>query len=453
MATFDELIQEIDSRYSLGPKASPLVQETVGLISGQPGGIGGFLDRFKAAGFAAEVASWSAETEVVPLSGQEVEEALGADVISEFAKKADISQSFARTIMGYAIPKIIVLLSQGEAVPSAIPALASSVPHSAVPLSRSPVEELIAQRGAEQIRPSRTEHFAAAPRPAPSRFKQLFAYGSRAALAAFLFGFAWAAGSYFSSGQLPFNAVTPPPASVATQESVARTEMLRAAQEMAEDIRALKANVEALRAAQSQTAKDTTALEGLQTRLDAVKADTGAAIAELAGKVENMQREPAAKLSQVIERLDRIEQQIAAPLATASLGAASAPGKAAARKQAQIAVAPAKPPLENAHGQRKIGGRGDAFDPSQNPTAPGVPRPLGSLAPAASTPQLITNWVVRDVYNGMALVESPRGSIEVAPGEIIPGAGKVKSIERRGRGWIVITSRGLIDSARGSFHP
>ena len=269
-------------------------------------------------------------------------------------------------------------------------------------------------------------------------------------MAACLFGFAWAAGSYFSSGQLPFYAVTPPPAPVATQESVARAEMHRAAQEMIEDIRALKANVEALRAAQSQSGKDATALEGLRTRLDAVKAETGAAIAE---KVENMQREPAAKLSQVIARLDRIEQQIAAPLPTASLGAAPAPAKAAAGKPAQIAAAQAKPPLENAHGQRKIGGRGDAFDPSQHPTAPGVPRPLGSLAPAASTPQLITNWVVRDVNNGIALVESPRGSIGVAPGEIIPGAGTVKSIERRGRGWIVITSRGLIDSARTGFQP
>jgi hypothetical protein len=66
---------------------------------------------------------------------------------------------------------------------------------------------------------------------------------------------------------------------------------------------------------------------------------------------------------------------------------------------------------------------------------------------------LITNWVVRDVYDGVALVESPRGSIEVAPGEIIPGAGTVKSIERRGAGWIVITSRGLVDSARYSFQP
>jgi hypothetical protein len=30
--------------------------------------------------------------------------------------------------------------------------------------------------------------------------------------------------------------------------------------------------------------------------------------------------------------------------------------------------------------------RGDAFDPSQNPGAPGAPRPLGSLAPAAKGP-------------------------------------------------------------------
>ncbi len=452
MATFDELIAEIGSRYSLGPKASPLVQETVGLISGKPGGISGFLDRVKAAGFAAEVASWSSETEVVPLSGQEVEETLGSDAISEIANKADISQSFARTVMGYAIPKIIGLLAKGEAVPSAIPASASSLPDTAIRLSFSPIDE-ITRHGAEQIRPSRTEHFAATPRKASSRFKQLFSYGARTALAACLFGFAWAAGSYFSTGQLPFYAIKPPPAPpVATQESVARTEILRATQEMAEDIRGLKANVEALRAPQSQSGNDSAALEGLQTRLDAVKAETGAAIAELGGKVENMQREPGAKLSEVIERLDRIEHQIA-PLATASLGAASAPGNAAAGKPAQPAVAPAKPPLENAHGQRKLGGRGDAFDPSKNPAAPGVPRPLGSLAPAANTPQLITNWVVRDVYAGVAVVESPRGSMEVAPGELIPGAGTVKSIERRGGGWIVITSRGLINSARDRYHP
>ncbi|MGH6795873.1 MAG: YidB family protein, partial [Methylocella sp.] len=411
METFDKLIQEIGSRYCLGDKAGPFVQETLGLISGQPGGIDGFRNRLKDAGFAVEVGSWSGP-EPVPLSGQEVEQALGGDVIREIANKVDVNQSFARTILGDVIPRIIILLAQGGAVPSAVPASAPSLPDSVIPLSSSPVEETT-QHGGEQIRPSGADHFAAAPRQAPPHFERRFAYGSYAALAACLFGFAWAAGSYFSGGRSPFYPIKPPPApTVASQESVERREMLRMAQKMAEDIQALKANVEALRAAQSQSGKDATALEGLKTRLDAVKTETGASIADLAGKVEQMQREPAAKLTQVIERLDRIEHQIAAPRATASLGAAATPGKTAARNQAQIAVAPAKPLPENAHGQRKIGGRGDAFDPSQNPAAPGVPRPLGSLE-SASTPQLITTWVVRDVYGGIALVESPRGSIEV----------------------------------------
>ena len=100
-------------------------------------------------------------------------------------------------------------------------------------------------------------------RRVPPRFKQLTAYGSYVALAVCLFGLAWA-GWYSSSGPAPQDAIQPPPAVL--QKSVGRTET-----QMAEDIRALKASVEALRAAQSQSQMDATALEGLKSRLDAVK--------------------------------------------------------------------------------------------------------------------------------------------------------------------------------------
>ncbi|MGH6801579.1 MAG: YidB family protein, partial [Methylocella sp.] len=103
MATFDKLVQDIGARYHLGPKGRPLVQETLHLIDGAPGGISGFLDRFKAAGYTAEVASWLGGTDAVPLSGQEVEETLGSEVISEIADKASISQRYARTVLAYAI--------------------------------------------------------------------------------------------------------------------------------------------------------------------------------------------------------------------------------------------------------------------------------------------------------------------------------------------------------------
>jgi OmpA-OmpF porin, OOP family len=162
MATFDKLIQEIGARYHLGSKGSSLVQETLALIARQPGGIGGFLDRFKAAGFATEVASWVGGTDAVPLSGQEVEEALGSDVISEIADEAGVSQRFARTILGYAIPKIIGQLAEGGAVPPAIPAAASSFPGLAILLSSSRTDE-ITLPGAEQIPRSNMGGGAAAP--------------------------------------------------------------------------------------------------------------------------------------------------------------------------------------------------------------------------------------------------------------------------------------------------
>ena len=121
--TFDKLVQEISSRYHLGPKGRSLVEEAQDMIARQPGGIGGFLDRFKAAGLTAEVASWLAGTDPVPLSGKDVERTLGSDAIGEIADKAGVSQRFTRTVLGNAIPKIISMLAQngflGVATPTA----------------------------------------------------------------------------------------------------------------------------------------------------------------------------------------------------------------------------------------------------------------------------------------------------------------------------------------------
>lgn len=249
----------------------------------------------------------------------------------------------------------------------------------------------------------------------PPQLERLFSNGSYAALAVCLFGFAWAFSSYFFSSQ----SQQPPARTIAPHESAGHNDMFSLAQNMAEDMRALKKNVEALRAAQSQLAKDTVGLVSLKTRVDAMKTETSASIAALAGKVERIQRDPEAKLSQIIDRLDRVEHKIAAPLPAGSNGGAPATAMSSSGKQLRLAEA--KPPLDVSNERRP--------------------------------PQLITNWVVRDVYDGIALVESRHGAIEVIPGETIPGAGTVKSIERRGASWIVITSRGLVDSARDSFQP
>ncbi|HTV34296.1 MAG TPA: OmpA family protein [Methylocella sp.] len=112
METFDRLIHDISSRYHLGPKGRALVENALDMITEQPGGINGFLQKFRSAGLAEYVASWQAGSDPIPLSGQKVEETLGSDAIKDIATRAGVSQRFARTILGYAIPKIIHSIAQ-----------------------------------------------------------------------------------------------------------------------------------------------------------------------------------------------------------------------------------------------------------------------------------------------------------------------------------------------------
>ena len=55
-------------------------------------------------------------------------------------------------------------------------------------------------------------------------------------------------------------------------------------------------------------------------------------------------------------------------------------------------------------------------------------------------------FVLRRVVGGVALIETANGIREVMVGDYLPGAGRVRSFERRGREWIVVTSAGIIDT-------
>src|ERR1700730_13037563 len=75
----------------------------------------------------------------------------------------------------------------------------------------------------------------------PPRLEHLASFGPQVALATCLFGFAWAAGSYFSGDQSSLFSRPKPPASpsIEQQERIERAELAREVQKMAADIRAL----------------------------------------------------------------------------------------------------------------------------------------------------------------------------------------------------------------------
>jgi hypothetical protein len=76
--------------------------------------------------------------------------------------------------------------------------------------------------------------------------------------------------------------------------------------------------------------------------------------------------------------------------------------------------------------------------------------PSASLAPGpgrvgTSGAPILEGWVLRDVFNGGAMIQSPRnGILGVFPGDIVPGLGRIDSVRRQDGRWVVVTSRGLI---------
>jgi OmpA-OmpF porin, OOP family len=122
MATFDTLIDDLATRFGVGANARSLVREILAMISGSPGSLGGFLDKLKSAGLRSEVASWLGRPDAAPIAAGQVERALGATALSGIASRVGLAQGVASTALGYALPKIVGLLTPGGAVPAGVPA-------------------------------------------------------------------------------------------------------------------------------------------------------------------------------------------------------------------------------------------------------------------------------------------------------------------------------------------
>src|SRR5215831_1712446 len=126
-----------------------------------------------------------------------------------------------------------------------------------------------------------------------------------------------------------------------------------------------------------------------------------AGIAAIKASLENATRNAISQYAKIADRLDRIDQRnVAVADATGSL--------------------PAVPP----------------------PAAP-------ATDPAKLSDRVLQDWIVHDVRNGRALVESRYGGLfAVGAGSVLPRIGRVDMIKRQDGHWVVLTARGTITSAR-----
>ncbi|MGD9656184.1 MAG: hypothetical protein AB7U61_00855 [Methylocystis sp.] len=199
-------------------------------------------------------------------------------------------------------------------------------------------------------------------------FKHAVIYGSRLLWAALVYGAAGLAGWLIAEAAWPTLAAMPGfVRTMAMQDSADRAALLRTTQKMEEEIRALRAEMETMRASTQAATPVTDAVENLGKRIDAMKTETGAAIGALAGQVEGLQRDVAAKSAETAEQSAQTGER-ASERTKRVVVESSAPRRTTVSATVKVGEGLRRPKIR----------RGDAFEPSKHPNAPGAPRPLGA---------------------------------------------------------------------------
>ncbi len=101
-----------------GQQGNALIEAAMGLLNNpQSGGLNGLLDKFKASGLGDQAASWVGKGENAPVSGDQIQNALGGDFISQIASKLGVDAGQASGGLAQLLPTLIDKLTPDGAVP------------------------------------------------------------------------------------------------------------------------------------------------------------------------------------------------------------------------------------------------------------------------------------------------------------------------------------------------
>jgi len=184
----------------------------------------------------------------------------------------------------------------------------------------------------------------------------------------------------------------------------------------------------------------------LKDRIDAIEAarahDESADMRKIAAEMKSESagaRELSANLGQTNARIDKLERDLGARL-----------DKLTDRFDHETAGK-----LADLSGKlADVSGRLDKLEKRPVAAAPVSPAPQSKPVPAAAAvsnettgsidrPKLQGYWLV-EADESYAVIDGRDGPQQVAPGDVLPGIGRVQRIERRGRDWVVVTSAGVI---------
>jgi hypothetical protein len=202
---------------------------------------------------------------------------------------------------------------------------------------------------------------------------------------------------------------------------------------IAEDLRALKESVAAMskgavRSVQAPSGNEDlkamkASLAALNEGLERLKQETSGRVTQLTTQLDRVEKTggDTARITPLVDRLDRIERQTAT-LVTGSITQQGASSSGQEQSQSQAL--------------------------SQSQTQAQVQVAKAEEAKPDPKQQRLEGFVLREIFDGVALIEGRRGIMEVAPGQNVSGIGRIEKFERRGRQWVVVTDKGFIPSVQ-----
>ncbi|WP_246175111.1 hypothetical protein [Bradyrhizobium paxllaeri] len=175
-------------------------------------------------------------------------------------------------------------------------------------------------------------------------------------------------------------------------------------------------------------AQDTAAAAVKDSALEASVARIDAEIVALKASLEHTAKAGVTQFNKASDRLDKVEKAQAEPAAKLARLSESVDKLRAAQASAATAPATAK----------------DVTGSVPQQVAAAAPPPAAPPKPEVARLPTVEGWILRDVANGSALIESRRGMYEVYAGDPVPGLGRVDAIRKQDGRWVVVTSKGLI---------
>ncbi|MDP2357580.1 MAG: hypothetical protein Q8M31_16175 [Beijerinckiaceae bacterium] len=198
--------------------------------------------------------------------------------------------------------------------------------------------------------------------------------------------------------------------------AIAGADKLQMQASISEDIKAQAAALASLEARikriETTPVADATLKPGIEIlaqRIDEIARKQTLALTQTSTRLDRSDKDMSSRMDRITERFERIEKQVTTPTPISSI------------QKNTTAITRSNPDVTS---------------------AAAAPTPKAEAADAKA----VRGYILREVFRGGALVESRYGVMEVFPGAQLPGAGRVRSVEKRDGRWVVVTTAGLIQA-------